>query len=69
MRKAFVEKHCIPSVESKKVLVIQSPGGQIFTKEVVFHVPVNLAGYGFPTVGHLFSNVVNQEQGNAIVKY
>ena len=30
-----------PSVESKK--------GQIFTKEVVFHVPVKLAGYDFPT--------------------
>jgi hypothetical protein len=26
MSKAFVEKHCIPSVESKKGLVIQSPG-------------------------------------------
>jgi hypothetical protein len=35
MSKAFVEKHCIPSVESKKGLVIQSPRGQIFTKEVV----------------------------------
>jgi hypothetical protein len=49
MSKTFVEKHCIPSVESKKGLVIQSPGGPIFTKEVVFHVPVNLAGYDFPT--------------------
>ena len=49
MSKAFVEKHCIPSVESKKGFVIQSPGGQIFTKEVVFHVPVNLAGYEFLT--------------------
>jgi hypothetical protein len=48
MSKTFVEKHCIPSVESKKGLVIQSPGGQIFTKEVVFHVPVNLARYDFP---------------------
>jgi hypothetical protein len=49
MSKAFVEKHCIPSVESKKGLIIQSPGGEIFTKEVVFHVPVKLAGYDFPT--------------------
>ena len=49
MNKAFLEKHCIPSVESKKGLVIQSPGGQIFNKEVVFHVPVNLARYDFPT--------------------
>jgi hypothetical protein len=23
--------------------------GQFFNKEVVFHVPVNLAGYDFPT--------------------
>jgi hypothetical protein len=36
-------------VSSKKGLVIQSPRGQSFTKEVVFHVPMNLAGYGFPT--------------------
>jgi hypothetical protein len=49
MSKAFFEKQCIPSVESKKGLVIQSPGGQIFTKEVVFHVPLKLAGYDFPT--------------------
>jgi hypothetical protein len=49
MSKAFVEKYCIPSVESKRGLIIQSPGGQIFTKEVVFHVPVKLAGHDFPT--------------------
>jgi hypothetical protein len=49
MSKTFVEKHCIPSVESKKGFAIQSPGGQIFTKEVVFHVPVNLARYEFLT--------------------
>jgi hypothetical protein len=49
MSKAFVEQHCIPSVESKKGLIIQSPVGQIFTKEVVFHVPMKLAGYDFPT--------------------
>jgi hypothetical protein len=49
MSKAFVEKHCIPSVESKKGLIIQSTGGQIFTMEVVSHVPVKLAGYDFPT--------------------
>jgi hypothetical protein len=49
MSKDFVEKYCIPSVESKKGLVIQSPRGQIFTKEVVFHVPMNLARYDFTT--------------------
>jgi hypothetical protein len=50
MSKIFAEKHCIPTIESNKVFVIQSPGGQIFTKEVVFHVPVNLARYDFPPI-------------------
>jgi hypothetical protein len=49
MSKTFVEKHCIPSIESKEGFVIHSPRGQIFTKEVVFHVPVTLAGHEFPT--------------------
>jgi hypothetical protein len=49
MSKTFVEKHCIHSIESKESFVIQSLGGQIFTKEVVFHVPVRLAGHEFPT--------------------
>jgi hypothetical protein len=49
MSKAFAENHCIPSVESKKGLIIQLPGGQIFTKEVVFHISLKLAGYDFPT--------------------
>jgi hypothetical protein len=47
MSKTFMEKHCIHSIESKDV--IHSLGGQIFTKEVVFHVPVTLAGGEFPT--------------------
>jgi hypothetical protein len=42
MNKTFVEKHCIHSIESREGFVIQSPGGQIFTKEVVFHVHVRL---------------------------
>jgi hypothetical protein len=47
--KTFVEKHCIHTTESREGFVIRSPGGQIFTKEIVFHVPVTLAGYVFPT--------------------
>jgi hypothetical protein len=47
--KKFVEKHCIPCTESREGFVIHSPGGQIFTKEVVFHVPVTLAKRDFPT--------------------
>jgi hypothetical protein len=49
MSNTFVEKHCIHSIESREGFVIQSHGGQIFTKEVVFHVPVRLAGHEFPT--------------------
>jgi energy-coupling factor transporter ATP-binding protein EcfA2 len=49
MSKAFVVKHCIHSTESKVGFVIHSPRGQIFTKEVVFHVPVTLVGHEFPT--------------------
>jgi hypothetical protein len=47
--KNFVEKHCIPCTESREGFVIHSPGGQIFTKEVAFRIPVALAGREFPT--------------------
>jgi hypothetical protein len=47
--KKFVEQHCIPYNESREGFVIHSPGGQIFTKEVAFHVPVTLAERDFPT--------------------
>jgi hypothetical protein len=47
--KNFVEKHCIPSTESREGFIIHSPRGQIFTKEVVFHVPITLAELKFPT--------------------
>jgi hypothetical protein len=46
----FVEKHCIPYNESREGFIIHSPGGQIFTKEVAFHVPVTLAERDFPTI-------------------
>jgi hypothetical protein len=47
--KKFVEKYCIPCTESREGFIIHSPGGQIFTKEVAFNVPVTLAGRDFPT--------------------
>jgi hypothetical protein len=47
--KKFVEQHCILYHESKEGFKIQSPGGQIFTREVAFQVPVTLAGWDFPT--------------------
>jgi hypothetical protein len=47
--KKFVEKYCIPCIESREGFVIHSPGGQIFTKEMAFHVPVTLTKWDFPT--------------------
>jgi hypothetical protein len=49
IRKTFVEKYCIHCTESREGFVIHSPGGRIFTKEVVFHIPVTLAGREFHT--------------------
>jgi hypothetical protein len=49
IRKKFMEKHCIPCTESREGFIIHSPEGQIFTKEVAFHVPVTLAERDFPT--------------------
>jgi hypothetical protein len=47
--KKFVEQHCISYHKSKEGFKIQSPGGQIFTREVAYQVPVTLAGRDFPT--------------------
>jgi hypothetical protein len=47
--KKFVEKHCIPYTESREGFTMHSPGGQIFTKEVAFQVPITLAEQDFPT--------------------
>jgi hypothetical protein len=47
--KNFVEKHCIPCTKSREGFIIHSPGGQIFTKEIAFHVPITLAEREFPT--------------------
>jgi hypothetical protein len=47
--KKFVEKYCIPCIESREGFIIHSPGGQIFTKEMAFHVPVTLAERDIPT--------------------
>jgi hypothetical protein len=47
--KKFVDKYCIPCIESIEGFIIHSLGGQIFTKEVAFHVPVTLTEWDFPT--------------------
>jgi hypothetical protein len=49
MSKTFVDKHCIHSTKSREGFVIHSLGGQIFTKEIVFHVLVTLVGREFLT--------------------
>jgi hypothetical protein len=41
--KNIVEKYCIHCTESREGFIIHSPEGQIFTKEIAFHVPVTLA--------------------------
>jgi hypothetical protein len=41
--KKFVEQHCIPYHESREGFRIHSLGGQLFTKEVAYQVPVILA--------------------------
>jgi hypothetical protein len=48
--KKFMEKYCIPCIESREGFIIHSPGGQIFTKEVAFNVPVTLADQIFPPI-------------------
>jgi hypothetical protein len=48
--KKFMEKPCIPCTKSREGFIIHSTEGQIFTKEVAFHVPVILAERDFPTI-------------------
>jgi hypothetical protein len=47
--KKFVKKYCIHCTESREGFIIHSPEGQIFTKEIAFHVLVTLAERDFPT--------------------
>jgi hypothetical protein len=47
--KKFVEKYCIPCIESRDGFIIHSPGEKLFTKEVAFHVPVTLVERDLPT--------------------
>jgi hypothetical protein len=47
--KNFVEKHCILCTKSREGFIIHSSRGQIFTKEIAFHVQITLAEREFPT--------------------
>jgi hypothetical protein len=62
--KKFVEQHCIPYNESREGFIIHSPGGQIFTKEVAFHVPVTLAELDFPVTPQVLLRVFTQDYTN-----
>ena len=48
INRTFVVKHAIPIGERKENFFIQSPGGCLCTKEMVYQVPVNLGGHIFP---------------------
>jgi hypothetical protein len=48
--KKFVEKYCIPCIESREGFIIHSPRGQIFTKQVAFHVHVHWLNGTFPPI-------------------
>jgi hypothetical protein len=47
--KVFIDKHNILTEESKKGIVIQSPRGRLYTKEVVSQIMVEMSGHKCPT--------------------
>ena len=49
INRTFVIKHEIPIGTTKENFYIQSPGGRLCTKEMVYQVPINLGGHIFPT--------------------
>ena len=49
INRTFVIKHEILVGEIKENFYIQSPGGRLCTKEMVYQVPINLGGHIFPT--------------------
>ena len=49
INRTFVIKHEIPIGATKENFYIQSPEGCLYTKEMVYQVPINLGGHIFPT--------------------
>ena len=49
INRAFVMKYQLPIEAMEGSFCIQSPRGQMYTKEVVEHVPVELVGHTFLT--------------------
>jgi S-formylglutathione hydrolase FrmB len=45
----FVQNHCIPIEESTRGIMIQSPRGRLYTKEIVSQVVIEMGGHSFPT--------------------
>ena len=45
--RTFVIKHGITVGETKENFYIQSPGGRLCTKEMVYQLPINLGGTFF----------------------
>jgi len=45
----FVIKHDIPIGETKDHFHIQSPGGRLSSKEMVYQIPIEFGGHSFPT--------------------
>jgi len=44
----FFMKYQLPIEALEGSFCIQSPGGQIYTKDVVEHVPIDLVGFTYP---------------------
>jgi hypothetical protein len=49
INRTFVMKHEIPIKATKEDFFIQSPGGRLCTREMVYQVPIELGGHIFPT--------------------
>ena len=49
INRTFVVKYEISIGATKESFFIQSPGGCLCTKEMVYQVPINLGGHIFPT--------------------
>jgi hypothetical protein len=56
INRAFVVKHQLPLEIGKDTFCIQSPGGRIYSKEMVERIPISLEGYIFPTNLIFFKN-------------
>jgi len=49
INRTFVIKHGMPIGETKDHFYIQSPGGRLSSKEMVYQIPIKFGGHSFPT--------------------